>query len=102
MSTTTKTIAYVLSVPAASLPGEHTPGSACDFLVEGIARIQADLGDWAVELTGSHVNAHAGAVRFRVASDVIATEVATSIVGDAAGAQLHSGFGVNKRLVATN
>ena len=102
MSTTTKTIAYVLSVPAASLPGEHTPGTAADFLVDGVLRIQRDLGDWAIQLTGSHVDASTGAVRFRVASDAVAIEVATSIVGEAAGAMLHSGFGVNKRLVATN
>lgn len=104
MGTTTKTIAYVLSVPAASLqPGlkPHTPATAADVLVHMLQTAQT-LGLFDVELTGSHVDAEAGAIRFRVADDATAIRFATWLIGDAAGATLHSGFGVNKRLVATN
>jgi hypothetical protein len=98
----TKTIAYVLTVPAASMePGvkAHTPASAADALV---AMVQAaiSMNLYAVELTGSHTDDTTGSVRFRMADDKAATDFATWLVGDAPGATLHSGFGVNKHLVA--
>jgi hypothetical protein len=97
MTNHTKTIAYVLTVPAQQ---GHTREQLADTMTDIVRTTEH-----AVYLTGSHTDATSGSVRFRAADDATAIDFATYVTEvlhspALTGATLHSGFGVNKRLIA--
>jgi len=93
MEPTTNTIAYTLRVPSTD------PSTMADTLVAAVVAAR-DAGT-PITLTGSHVTAGGGAVRFRMADDHSAIRLASSIpAAETPGSTLTSGFGVHSRLIA--